>query len=574
MSRRQSRKESRKDLRREALVTRKGKREYEEVVLAKPVVPQNQFQSELLNAIKTKQVVFTDAPAGCVDKDTEFLSESGWKKISDYVEGDLITSVNLTTGESHLEKPLAYIKQECKELNLFKTSRGISQALCDDHNVVYYNKRDKDKANKIKVSDLLSRHHKNKIGFEGLIKTTSNFISGKSLGLSEPELRLHVAIKADAVLETGSTSRFIFILKKERKISRLKGLLNALSLEYSEKSDDAGFNVISFSLIGATKKYKDWPLCNKGDAKIIFDEIRFWGGGYIMQGNRSPSFYTSNKDDADYIQFVGMQCGYRSSITTYDRVGQVYNGHARKSPEYRIYFSKQTHIGITPNNPHLGKTAITKMKTEDGFKYCFTTSTGALLLRRDGNIFVTGNCGKTFVITSTVIDALKSGKIQKIILSRPSVGMGNSLGLLPGGMREKFEPYLMPIIDVITQRYGKGFYECQLGNSNIEFVPLEYLRGRSFNDAIVIVDEFQNTTKEEAFSIMTRLGETSQLFCMGDTNQHDMRGRESGLTWATNFIDEHDLYEFAEIVDGESDDIVRSGFCKAIVKAMEKGQDK
>lgn len=178
-------------------------------------------------------------------------------------------------------------------------------------------------------------------------------------------------------------------------------------------------------------------------------------------------------------------------------------------------------------------------------------------------------CGKTFVIASTVIDALKAGKIQKIILSRPSVGMGNSLGLLPGGLREKFEPYLMPIVDVITQRYGKGFYECQLGNGNIEFVPLEYLRGRSFNDAIVIVDEFQNTKPDEAYSIMTRLGETSQLFCMGDSAQHDMRG-ESGLEWATNFIDKHDLYEFAELVDGDSDDIVRSGFCKAIVKARER----
>ena len=177
-------------------------------------------------------------------------------------------------------------------------------------------------------------------------------------------------------------------------------------------------------------------------------------------------------------------------------------------------------------------------------------------------------CGKTFVITSTVIDALKAGTIQKIILSRPSVGMGNSLGLLPGGLREKYEPYLMPIIDVIKQRYGNGFYECQLGNGNIEFVPLEYLRGRSFNDAIVIVDEFQNTKPDEAYSIMTRLGETSQLFCMGDTAQHDMRG-ESGLDWATNFIDKHDLYEFAELVDGDSDDIVRSGFCKAVVKAME-----
>lgn len=177
-------------------------------------------------------------------------------------------------------------------------------------------------------------------------------------------------------------------------------------------------------------------------------------------------------------------------------------------------------------------------------------------------------CGKTFVIMSTVADALKAGKIEKVILSRPSVGMGRSLGLLPGTMREKFEPYLMPILDVIRGRYGHAFYECQVGLGNIEFVPLEYLRGRSFENAIVIVDEFQNTTPDEAFSIMTRLGETSQMFCMGDTNQNDMRG-QSGLDWATNFIDKHDLYEYAELVDGDSDDIVRSGFCKAIVKAKE-----
>lgn len=183
-------------------------------------------------------------------------------------------------------------------------------------------------------------------------------------------------------------------------------------------------------------------------------------------------------------------------------------------------------------------------------------------------------CGKTYLIASTAVDLLKSGKIQKIILSRPSVGMGNSLGLLPGGLREKFEPYLMPIIDVMTGRYGKGFYECQLGNGNIEFVPLEYLRGRSFSDAVVIVDEFQNTTQDEAFSIMTRLGESSQLFCMGDTAQHDMKNRTSGLEWAMQFIDKHELYEYAALVDGESEDIVRSGFCKAIIQAMEKEQDK
>lgn len=177
-------------------------------------------------------------------------------------------------------------------------------------------------------------------------------------------------------------------------------------------------------------------------------------------------------------------------------------------------------------------------------------------------------CGKTFIIMSTAIDWLKKNKVKKIILSRPSVGMGRSLGLLPGTMREKFEPYLMPLIDVIKERYGHGFYECQLGNGNIEFVPLEYLRGRSFNDAIIIVDEFQNTKPDEAYSIMTRLGETSKLFCLGDSEQHDMGG-QNGLEWSVDFIDRHNLDEFAAVVEGSSDDIVRSGFCKAVVKAME-----
>ncbi|QQK87954.1 Phosphate starvation-inducible protein [Salmonella phage pSal-SNUABM-01] len=177
-------------------------------------------------------------------------------------------------------------------------------------------------------------------------------------------------------------------------------------------------------------------------------------------------------------------------------------------------------------------------------------------------------CGKTFVIMSHVIDQLKTNRIKKIILSRPSVGMGRSLGLLPGTMKEKFEPYLMPLIDVIKQRYGHGFYECQVGNGNIEFVPLEYLRGRSFNDSIIIVDEFQNTKPDEAYSIMTRLGETSKLYCLGDSEQHDMGG-QNGLDWSIGFVDRHNLDGFAAVVEGTSDDIVRSGFCKAVVKAME-----
>lgn len=176
--------------------------------------------------------------------------------------------------------------------------------------------------------------------------------------------------------------------------------------------------------------------------------------------------------------------------------------------------------------------------------------------------------GKTFVVMSTVVDWLKQNTIKKIILTRPAVGMGRPLGLLPGSMREKFEPYLLPLVDVIVERYGREFYETQLSNRNIEFAPLEYIRGRSFEDAVVICDEFQNTLPDEAYSIMTRLGEGSKLIAIGDSSQNDMRGL-TGLQWAVDFIVRNDLLDYAGIVQGTSDDIVRSGFCRAVVKAKE-----
>lgn len=178
--------------------------------------------------------------------------------------------------------------------------------------------------------------------------------------------------------------------------------------------------------------------------------------------------------------------------------------------------------------------------------------------------------GKTFVVMSTVIDWLKSGKIDKIILSRPTVGMGNSIGLLPGSIREKFEPYLAALVQVIKDRYGAGYYETQLSNKNIEFIPLEYIRGRSFENSVVIIDEFQNTDEDTAYTIMTRLGEGSRMFCLGDVTQNDMKGKVSGLDWAIDFIDRHELFDLANFVEGTSEDIVRSPFCKAVVKARER----
>lgn len=175
--------------------------------------------------------------------------------------------------------------------------------------------------------------------------------------------------------------------------------------------------------------------------------------------------------------------------------------------------------------------------------------------------------GKSFLTMTHTSDAYFKGQIAKIYLSRPAVGMGNTLGLLPGGIREKYEPYLLPLIDVFTERYGKGKYEVALSSGDLELVPLEYLRGRNLK-GIAIVDEAQNCTSQEMYSILTRVTENGQLIILGDITQSDING-ENGLQWLKNFIDDNNLHDVATIIEGTSNNIVRGEFCKRVVMARE-----
>ena len=176
--------------------------------------------------------------------------------------------------------------------------------------------------------------------------------------------------------------------------------------------------------------------------------------------------------------------------------------------------------------------------------------------------------GKSYLAMSEASDWLKKGLFNKIVLTRPAVGMGKTVGLLKGGLREKYEPYLLPLVDVICDRYGKGFYETALHNGTIEMLPLEYVRGRSIRD-IVVCDEIQNCTPDEVYTLVTRIAEGGVLICIGDPTQNDLKG-ETGIEWLVNFVERHpELKEFIGITEGDSDDIVRGGLCKTMVKAME-----
>lgn len=183
-------------------------------------------------------------------------------------------------------------------------------------------------------------------------------------------------------------------------------------------------------------------------------------------------------------------------------------------------------------------------------------------------IFATGDAGtgKTWLATALAAQALDNQRTRQVILTRPAVEAGESLGFLPGEIEEKFEPYLQPFKQVLYERLGKGRAECMIKNGKIQAIPLAYLRGMTFNNCIVILDEAQNTTPTQMKMFLTRIGENCTVIVNGDISQTDIRGR-TGLEDA---IERVEFLPSVKVIKFTKDDIVRSGLVQEIVEAYSK----
>ncbi len=170
--------------------------------------------------------------------------------------------------------------------------------------------------------------------------------------------------------------------------------------------------------------------------------------------------------------------------------------------------------------------------------------------------------GKTFIAASYAASELFHRRVNKIILTRPNVETGRGLGFLPGTLEEKYAPYLLPFDNIFTKALGKGFYEYALKNKDIEPTPLGFLRGTTFENCIVLLDEAQNCTKEEMKMLLSRIGKNCKMIISGDTEQADIE--YSGLDDAINRLEGISGIEVIEFLD---EDIVRSKMCKQIIMA-------
>lgn len=170
--------------------------------------------------------------------------------------------------------------------------------------------------------------------------------------------------------------------------------------------------------------------------------------------------------------------------------------------------------------------------------------------------------GKTYIAANYAAQELFHKRVDKIIITRPSVQTGHGLGFLPGTLDEKFAPFLQPFQDIFVKALGAGFYEYALKSKDIDPKPLEFMRGSTFDDCVVLIDEAQNCSKEELKMILSRIGKNCKMIISGDVDQADIPN--SGLEDATRRLAGLPGIEVVQFLDS---DIVRSKMCKQIIIA-------
>jgi len=179
--------------------------------------------------------------------------------------------------------------------------------------------------------------------------------------------------------------------------------------------------------------------------------------------------------------------------------------------------------------------------------------------------------GKTYLAVCMAVSAFKSKQTEKIILTRPAVEAGEKLGFLPGDLHEKVDPYLRPLYDALQEMFGLETYAKLMERGAIEVAPLAYMRGRTLSNAFIILDEAQNTTREQMKMFLTRMGEGSKMVVTGDVTQIDLDGKASGLVHATDILDGVEGISVCRLT---AKDVVRHPLVMRIIRAYEKDAEK
>ncbi len=331
---------------------------------------------------------------GCVDKDSEYLSPVGWRKISEY-DGGQVMQYSPGSGEGTFVFPSAFVVRPEKEFLYFKTKYGVDQMLSGDHKVLAYRVTGRDRRRVpvvISATALAGIHGERVQGAKYEFETSFSPNLTTRVDLTDDQIRLQVAFLADGTIPDRSgkgVELCVASFKKERKVVRFEALLSATFIPYKKTVSGEGVTSFTFHPPLRTKSYEPFWKADLGQLKVIADECVKWDGS-----ETENVFYSGVKGSADFINYVFSATGYRSVL----RVDSPRSSLRGSSilPEYRVfrYASSKTGLGGSPKSP------VVVVPSVDGKSYCFTVPSGYWVMRRNGNIVMTGNCGVNAVCTS------------------------------------------------------------------------------------------------------------------------------------------------------------------------------
>ncbi len=363
----------------------------------------------LIDRAKVSKGIVFAGPPGCVSGDTEFFNGKEWKPISEWKKGEKVLQYDTKSGEATLVMPLAYIKKKCDKMYHFETSRGIDQTLSPEHRVLYVNRTHKNgkkvwssEIKEISAEDL--KEKQNDGHFNGGFLTTFSY-SEEGINLSDIEIKIMLAVICDGSFN-GKENYCTVSVKKQRKIEEMDALMKEWGGEYKRYTSKNGY--ISYCFLAPRKEKvfsKDWYKCNSHQMNIICENVLKWDGTIDKKGRKS--FATTEKESADFIQFAFSSSGYRATLNNDNRVGEEFYVRGkrgiRRNSVWRVVISENTVVGMAfHNDGRKNNVRLEEVVPADGYKYCFTVPTHALVLRRNGKIFITGNSGKTTALNAFI----------------------------------------------------------------------------------------------------------------------------------------------------------------------------
>jgi hypothetical protein len=401
----------------------------------KPIGAASPRQQMVIDCIRnnTAQIVIIGGAAGCVSAETEFLTTSGWVKFSEYEEGMSIAQYTPDTDTLHFSPEVKYVKLPCQELTRI-AGKGMEMELSDEHNVLYWPGIEF-KPHTLPFEEVKRRHLKSKTkGWTGKIKTTFK-TCGEGVPLSEGELRLQVAVMADGRVVKGGKDNYTQMrFSKKRKYDRLIELCQKYNLRYDDRgwepceryNSGKMYQVIVWPALSDKKFDAKYYNCTQDQLEIIADEVVHWDGSTKQYKNSTPSkqFFSKYKSNADFIQYAFAACGMNTSMV-FQKSEKGFEG----SCGYWTVNGNCSGQGFRSFANKDGKTALETIQTSDGFKYCFTTTTGFFLARLNNKVFLTGNSGKSHLLQILPLEFADDPKARCIMFRRETDQLKGQGGL-------------------------------------------------------------------------------------------------------------------------------------------------